>query len=179
MMPTDKARQAIFETVKKDIRSLGVSQPEKSCLYYAYFGGCRLSMYGYECSLVAGTASWRFLPDWLDDGKDTTMTHYTYMFEEDSEVTRRAIAAKLMPEMHCWVAARRSKEHRVFLVDMTTGFQAATAKERGYEWHPDCKLKEHLWLYADQINQDCVYAPDQEATLLAYEMISGTGRYAK
>ena len=95
----------------------GQINPAAACLYWSTILIIVAKSRGYESLILqAGNAHFKRVPDHMDDG--VIPTHFSYVFEEDAILTKVALAGGgFMPEMHCWVADRRTKE----LADITTG----------------------------------------------------------
>lgn len=141
-----------------------------ACLYWSTCLIAAAEMRGYTSLMMqAGSASFQRVPDEMDDG--VINTHFSYIFEPDSPMSMAAFAMGFLPEMHCWVADRNTRE----IADMTTGFQPEQCMEMtGEEWHTPNPPK-HVWGTWQHIQKrlpGARYTPTMEATMLA-------NRYAK
>jgi len=116
----------------------------------------------------AGTAAWRVLPEELDDGEPTTHTHYSYVWEQDSRLTRAMIKRDRLPEMHVWCADPARRE----IIDLSVRYQPESCRMRsGLQWltppPPD-----YLWTDEASMPAGFHYEPSESATQLAMQYIT-------
>lgn len=126
----------------------------------------QLSLHGVRAVFQAGSASWPILAPGEDDG--IRSTHFSYMWEPDSEQTLRRIAAGLLPELHVWVGVPSTQE----LIDVTTVFQPEQAMATaGLSWHGP--TYDYIWCHAAETPTGVLYAPSLSAIKVAVELLHG------
>jgi GNAT superfamily N-acetyltransferase len=163
-----KEHDAIVALARKIRAEKYTSCPAQgACFWHALAVIEAAKRHGRRLVLQAGSASWRRVPERLDDG--VSATHFSYVWEPDSPLTRAIIArffagdTRMLPEMHVWAGDPATQE----LVDITTRYWPEQCKSlTGEDWlgplPPD-----YLWTTARDLPDDAVYEPDMRATMLA------------
>lgn len=164
-------RQVIIEEIRRRLDfvcQMTGSEESKSCLAAAVLTCQVLSEHGQRAVLQAGSMSWPLVTPEQDDGVGAT--HFSYVWEPDSEETKRRIASRLFPEIHCWAALPDVGGGTI--IDVTTRHFQERAKHLNLTWRaappPDV-----LWTDVDHWPRDVVYHPSLSATRFA------TGRSKK
>lgn len=85
------------------------------CAHLVASFGAICASRGVRVGVQGGTASWRRLPEELDDG--VVATHFSYVLELDSPTGLARWARDLLPEMHVWAILPDREE----AVDLTLG----------------------------------------------------------
>lgn len=166
-MFTSSKKKRIVAEIRARMRSFYLGNHiEAACLYWAGIVCDELwSRYHVRTILQAGTMEW---PCAAESSDEHAPTHFGYVWEADSSVTRAMIAQDLMPEMHVWAAIPSRNE----IVDVTTCFLIHQAKHRACIDWTAAPPPEFLWVLADQIPHGVIYHPDYEATKLAASMLA-------
>lgn len=164
------SRDSIVRTVRDRMRrEHGNEDLGGLCLYWARAVVDELRSQGEYAILQAGSLSWPLVTPDDDDG--VTATHFSYVWEPDSPVTRAMLNARLMPEMHVWAALPR-RGHRGQIVDLTTCFLRGEAERRGLRWTAP-PPPDYLWCGWTEMPPGVVYRVDKAATELALAMLKG------
>jgi len=143
---------------------------EASCLYLAVaLQGVLFFRHGLRAMLQAGTAVWPRVLE--DDG--VSDSHFGYVWEPDSDVTRARLALGVLPELHCWLglSPERSGVEEPTIVDPTTGSWPERAGWAGRPWEAP-PPPDFLWATeADMARRWPGYlAPQYRAALSACEV---------
>lgn len=88
----------------------------RCCFSFMMYGMDVLKSFGIPVIYQAGTASFRAVPELEDDG--VMNTHHAFKFEPSEPSSRAQIEKGLLPEIHCWLARRDTRE----IIDFSTGF---------------------------------------------------------
>ena len=165
-----KQKQRIVREMRVQMRSFYRGHhPEAACLYWAACASSYLSRkYRVRTILQAGTMQWPCSA--TDDG--VSPTHFSYMWEPDSLMTKSMFEAGLMPEMHVWAAIPSENE----IVDLTTRYLVQQAKKRAALAWTAPPPPDFLWARADQLPSGVVYRPDFAATMLATQLLAASAR---
>jgi len=162
---TDDEKQAMCRFVMRASGEVTGLPPEGLCVPAAGLL-VRLLRGGGELALLqAGSASWRCV-NADDDG--VGFTHFSYVWEPASAVTRAKIAAGELPELHAWVGVLNQDGSGKWLIDPTTGaWPDQLERTLGLSWR-GARPPKYLWhdVAIPQI-YDCEYWPEREACLLA------------
>jgi hypothetical protein len=119
---------------------------------------------GLRAILQAGSASWRRVPKEEDDGIEPTF--FSFMWEPDSLLTRAAIAAEVLPEIHVWVGVEVDGTWEV--VDLTTGRLPELCRNLArLPWRSPAP-PDYLWASRAPDGFDVRYVPLEDATIFAY-----------
>jgi hypothetical protein len=136
-----------------------------SCLYWARSTGDILYEEGVRFCFQAGSASW-----WREkDNGRMNSTHFSYMWDEDT-VPEIFLAARMLPEMHCWVGLPEEQE----IIDITTESLPAVCKQiTGLGWDPELRPAGPAVVGA----KDCqrlswLYKPSHEAIKFSLAVLS-------
>lgn len=131
---------------------------EAACIFWSLCTMKVLHQHGIKSLIQAGSASWRRLREDQDDGKETTCTHFSYIFEADKAIMKMVQGE--LPEMHIWVGVKPNT-----IIDMTTKyFPLQCQKLIGQDW-PGDKPPDYLW--ANKLPPDAVYEADPTACQMA------------
>lgn len=140
---------------------------EGGCVYYAaVLRSVLIAEYGVpprHALIQAGSMSWPRLNADQDDGKETTMTHFSYQFEPTSPATINALVNGAMPELHAWVACFNRDDKQWHLVDVTTKYLVQRCAEIGLDW-PGDPPPDYLWRPVTDPPPRTVYRPHMAAT---------------
>lgn len=133
-----------------------------SCLYWAYAFEHVAKQLGFRAIIQAGTCVWpRLNRDDTYHESQFEMEAFGYVFEKDSEQTKRQLLDRRLPEMHVWNAIPETGE----VVDLTTShFPIQCQKLIGKDW-PVARPPDYLW--TDTPPARVTYMPDATAILLA------------
>lgn len=157
-------RDAIVEEIRAEFaRHFDGPDPAMACLYWSFYACRVLERRGERAIVQVGSASWRCVAH--DDG--VSATHFSYVWEPQSQATRERIAAGLMPELHAWVALPLRGE----LLDVTLGFQPAQARRLGVAWSAP---EPQAYVWGDQRQLDALgflYAPNRLAIAWALDRL--------
>lgn len=135
---------------------------DAACLYWAALTRDYLNeRYDVGAELRAGTACWRFNAH--DDGH--TPTHFSYVWDPDSPLSRAMLERGLLPEMHCWVSIPRTGE----VVDLTTRYLVFRAAQAGMKWTAP---EPPPFLWTDKLPDGVIYAADTLATTFAGALLA-------
>lgn len=127
---------------------------------------------GYRPVLQAGSASWRRLRDDQDDGKPTTYTHFSYVFDPTSPETVNRYLKGLLPEMHCWVGLLPLDNSEPELVDVTGKFLVDQCRGiSGMDWPGDQPPPFYWFPGSEAWKYKVHYEPSRVAIALAYEFL--------
>lgn len=116
---------------------------------------------GVVSFLQAGSASFKMVPDHLDDGKSPN--YFSYQFSLEAALP--FVARRTLPEMHCWVGIKETRE----LVDVSTEFLPDQCKKlSGMDWRMP-PPPPFVWdtTAALERQRDLIYKPDVEAIKVA------------
>jgi hypothetical protein len=169
--PSGNYRAVIIEEAQALFsRSFDVEKSRGHCLQWTL---CVLDVAGRAgVKLVpqAGTAQWQRLPDSMDDGAATTLTHFGYNWQGD-ELTRPEDALMhldpdgstiALPEMHIWAGDAHTNE----IVDLSAPYIPEACEEGGMEWH--MPIPEVIWAHH---HKGARYIPNRQATELAVQLM--------
>lgn len=135
---------------------------DAACLYWAALTRDYLNKhYDVGAELRAGSMSWRFNAH--DDGRSAT--HFTYLWDADSPLTRAMLERGLLPELHCWVEIPRTRE----IVDLTTRYLVFRAARAGIKWTAP---EPPPFVWTAELPDDAVYSPDELATTFAGALLA-------
>lgn len=138
---------------------LGLLPPRARCVFFAAETVRAIRALGVRAILQAGSAGWPRVRPEQDDGKLTTATHFSYMWSPHERLSREAMAAGFMPELHAWVAVPRTDE----IVDLTTCYWPEQARAiGGYAW-PGALPPRFFWGGAKHLPVGVFYRPEPEA----------------
>ncbi len=171
-MFTPTERELVVAYLRERMPHFYKGQPiEAACLYWAGLVCAHLTkVHGIRTILQAGTMQWPCVAE--DDG--VSPTHFSYVWEPDSEVTRAMLRLNHMPEMHVWAAVPSRNE----IIDLTTRYLVEQAKHRaGLEWSA-APPPDFLWCRADALPAGVRYKPAYEATLWAARALAAASRHA-
>ncbi len=142
---------------------------EAACLYWAgYTAACLSRRYQLRAIIQAGTTEWPCVKH--DDG--VSITHFGYVYEADSNMTRVMLASDLMPEMHVWAAIPSRNE----IIDLTTRYLVDQAKHRANITWSAPAPPDFIWSPADELPPGVIYRPDPSATLWALRKLAASVR---
>lgn len=134
-----------------------------SCLYWTMAVIEAAAQRGLRLIPQAGTAVFRRLPPHLDDGAETTLTHFSYVWQPGSGGSLMVLPGgrAVLPEMHVWAADPARGE----IVDLSTRHVAEMCRETtGMEWLEEPPPP---FLWARELPAGWSYVPDREATAFA------------
>lgn len=142
-----------------------------ACLYWAGYTCTYLTRrYHVRTILQAGTMEWPCTAE--DDG--LSPTHFSYVYEPESNLTKVMLAADLMPEMHVWAAIPSRNE----IIDLTTRFLVSQARHRANIAWTAPAPPDFLWARAEELPPGVIYQPDCAATLWAVRKLAATADLA-
>lgn len=172
MKPTDrKFREKIIAACYNvmEMTHPEVLQTPGGCLHWAFTVVEVLKLAGVHAVVNAGSMSWPRLTPEQDDGKETTLTHFTYLWEPDSPATLENLKNFKLPEMHVWAGIPGNQE----IIDLSTGYIAEhCVKGTGMDW-PGPKPPAWLWCNVQNLPERVYYTPNRQATEIAYQFSRG------
>ncbi len=131
-----------------------------ACFHWSIFGASRLRALGYDAYPCGGSLSWPHIDLSKDDGVQSS--HFSYMWEPNSETTSFMLSAGLMPEMHVWIWLRDKQE----IVDLTTCYlKQQMAKLTDMEWLAD-DPPDFLWCKPNELPKGVYYEPAKSAEVV-------------
>lgn len=131
--------------------------PGGCCLPFATHGAYVINQEtGLTPILQAGSADFRYIHPKYDDGQINT--HFSYHWDPEHPATMEAVTLGKMPEVHCWLAIRETRE----IVDFSTGFIERQALRRGLLWQND-PLPDFVWFKEGEQPPGLRYLPDIDA----------------
>jgi hypothetical protein len=151
------------ETVAQVEAIMSSQHPDPSalCLHWAVATRDAIQKRGTRAIIQAGTMMWPRLRHEDDDG--VVNTHFSYVWEPDSEITKQRIAARQLPEMHVWCAIPNPPQ----IIDLTTRFfRQRCERVTGMNWTAP-EPPQYLWVTPDTLPQNVVYRPEVSAIRLA------------
>lgn len=158
-------RQIIEETREEFSRCFPTVDKHAACLYLAGILIEVAQRYGIRLVLQAGSASWKCVEDWQDDG--VSPNFFSYVFEPDSSATRMLLAQGYLPELHAWAGDPERQE----VVDITTGSWPQQALNlAGMKW-PGERPPDWFWGGRSDLGDRALYRPDPTATLIAADYL--------
>lgn len=125
----------------------------RACLNWMIHGAVILHQCGIETIPQAGSASFRFLPEHLDDG--VCDTHHSFMWSPYTPQSQAKIAEGQLPEIHCWLADPKTRE----IIDFSTGYIHHSFNQ---PWLAD-PLPRYLWRREGDPHPGCCYQPYPQA----------------
>lgn len=135
------------------------------CAHLVAAFGVVLARRGVRIVVQGGTASWRRLPEELDDG--VVSTHFSYVFEPDSPTGLARFRRGLLPEMHVWAVIPDRRE----AVDLTLGDLPEQCEIAGrLPWLTPRPPPFGWWLWEEE--PPGIYAPSEVACRVAYWAVS-------
>jgi len=111
----DQIYATVYRLVSEDMGFDGI-RLGRACYPFMMHGADVLKSFGIPVIYQAGTASFRAVPESEDDG--VMHTHHTFKFSPNEPSSRAQIEQGLLPEIHCWLARRDTRE----IIDFSTGF---------------------------------------------------------
>lgn len=152
-----EATQAVQET-RSDLQL-----HEGTCLYFAHEVACRLYRDGHRPIIQAGSASWRIVPEKLDDGKG--ITHFSYIWSPHEPQSIFSMMQGGLPEMHVWVGLIEKGRHTI--IDATTGYLPKRVEQLGLKWLSPMPPR-YLW---GRPFTGSFYKPNRQAVAVAMKAI--------
>lgn len=126
-----------------------------ACLPFTVCGMIALyELTGIKPMLQAGSAHFRFIPRELDDG--FSHTTFSYQWEPKHPLSVARIAKGQLPEIHCWLAIKETRE----IVDFSTAYIEHHAAQCGHRWIAP-PLPKYLW--STKLPDGMLYLPDLAA----------------
>jgi hypothetical protein len=154
-------RQLIVADVRRIMEREHPAYIERRCLDWSRMLLKRLrAESGVRAVIQAGSFSWPIVPEDLDDG--VSPTHFSYVWEPESTVSRQRFRDGLIPEMHIWVGLPETQE----IVDLTTCFLPELVVQAGLKWRTPAPPP-FLWVTQDELPERVLYKPDKLAIALA------------
>lgn len=117
----------------------------------------------------AGSAMFLRLPTEKDDGKDETMTHFSFMWQNEpiELIRKKYLACNILPEIHIWAAIAETQE----LIDFAVGdIDIQCVKIGRMDWLTPTPPT-FIWAQRNGIPPGWHYEPTQEATMFAVQML--------
>lgn len=137
-----------------------------SCFYHAHFTAEVLHEQDQPVLVQAGSCSWPRLLLEQDDGKDTTLTHFSYNWSPKDAASVESMLAGALPETHIWCALSNTRE----IVDVTTHQLVEQAKVlTGLDW-PGPPPPPYLWTIQRNMPERTLYEPVVAACMLAVRL---------
>ena len=151
-------KDAIYADVLRRIRE-DIGDPADivggCCLPFTTHGAVAIyEATGLDPMLQAGSAHFRYIPRELDDGKIATT--FSYQWEPNHPLSVQRIAAGQLPEIHCWLAIRETRE----IIDFSTAYIAREAARCGLHWRA-AKLPPYIW--SKELPDGVCYFPELAA----------------
>lgn len=125
----------------------------RGCYPFMMHGYDVLQRLGFPVIYQAGTASFRAVPEAEDNG--TEHTHHTFKFAPEDPGSKAQIEKGLLPEIHCWLALRDTRE----IVDFSTGFVHLSSR---IPWRMP-KLPPYIWCKEGNPYPGTIYQPSLTA----------------
>ncbi len=125
---------------------------------------------GVRLIFQAGSASWMRIRPEEDDG--VMNTHFSYVYDPTDPISRRAIAAGLLIEIHAWAADPVSQR----ILDLTIPqIPAACERMGGMRWSAPRPTEDEVWVTGqDMRRKSWFYRPSLEAIRYALGQIQGS-----
>lgn len=155
---TQAEKQSVIAEVEARMRLAYPGPYDGACLLYALTTGMTIARrFGARVSICAGSMSWPRIDVREDDGK--VLTHFSYMWEPGHPLSRAALAAGLLPELHAWVELPDTSE----IVDPTTRYLVTRAQRAGLTWTAS-PPPFFLWVKRDDLPEGVIYKNEHDAT---------------
>lgn len=169
-----KARRIVDEVFAQDENEKEAMRLG-GCLYHAATLFLLLRKAGYKTVLQAGTLNWPRMNKEEDDGECST--HFSYEWQGiDGESLYAMTIAKILPEMHCWIAHRQPNT----IIDISTGSLPDRCRRMNMAWTSPTPPnfvwmteREMVRLEKTKFPLGIRYIPDHSATELAYHLLKG------
>ena len=167
------AKQA-REIARSELADCGVdlqSHQVGVCPYLAWAVIVAAHRAGRRLVLQAGSASWKMVPDHLDDG--VSPNYFSYVWERDSPLTRTLLRrGNMLPEMHVWAADPKTHE----VIDLSSRSIPRLANNAMGEgaWKMP-QLPDYFWFKSGNPPAGIHYEPDRDATLVAGSYLEKAG----
>jgi len=160
-LPFDKERIVALAEQLYRRHLVGDEHVPGSCLYWTMAVIDAAGRNGLRLIPQAGTAAFQRLPAHLDDGAETTLTHFSYEWHGGDGLVALPDGRTVLPEIHVWAADPAKGE----IVDLSTRHLAEMCRlSTGMPW---LEAAPPRFLWARQLPAGWHYAPNREATELA------------
>ncbi len=161
--------QSIFPRYKDGSQIID-HQKRGRCLYYTacLIGAAHRA--GIQLIPQAGSASFLRLPRELDDGKETTLTHFSYEWQnqKDEEIEEKYLSRGILPEMHVWAACPATME----LIDISVKHIPEQCKiTADMEWLTP-KPPDYVWGTMEQMPEFWSYRATPEACVFSLKLFN-------
>jgi hypothetical protein len=161
----DQIRQKIInravEIYNKNFGNKMGSDPAGTCAYWAVAGVVAAREFGRNWLIQAGDASWKFIPDRLDDGRSPN--YFGYVFSPHTPQSIMSMRMGNLPEVHVWMADSERGE----IIDFSTyEFPGQAKRIQNYDWKHKIPPQRY-WATMGEYNSnvDSHYVPREEAIL--------------